>query len=376
MLKAAKHNGRAKKGDCMPSKARNAKVLLPWTAMLLVVWTVPGCGSKSGKLPTYMRPELLYLNDKPYGRLYVEVDSVEGVEVPDRLLDDLRVFLAKHCSKPDGIEIVRDKPIPVSEVKDVPMGPASVLYLDGPGPSSGVQPAYLHLFFYDTKTEFQHVLKNPHIPEFCPSAIRYNVNYGRSRQDQVAQFVLKHEAGHVLGLTRSTAHGDGAHCSNSRCLMNASPGWRSGFFGLILGIRIERELCADCRDDLELAKSENVDPELEFKGPFLIRRENGYSVASLPSRHILLPQSVEDRFEWRDVLARLKEGIRASDLRECAKNRTCLHFYAWRYADKDGSRQHMIDYTAMLAKAANDPCPFISREAAAALEKLKQEETE
>ena len=115
------------------------RVLLYRIAVVASAWMVSGCGPKSGKLPTYMQPELLYLNDQPYSRLYVEVDSVEGVEVPEQLLDDLRAFLSKHCSKPDGIEIVRDKPIPLSEIKDVPMGPASVLYLDGPDPNSSSQ---------------------------------------------------------------------------------------------------------------------------------------------------------------------------------------------------------------------------------------------
>ncbi len=355
----------------MLSGARNVKTQLFRIAASLIVCIVSGCAPKSGKLPTYMQPELLYLSDKLYSRLYVEVDSVEGVEVPERLLDDLRVFLGEHCSKPDGIEIVRDKPIALSEARELPMGPASVLYLDGPDPNSGPQPAYLHLFFYDTKTTFKRVLKNPHVPMLCPSAICYNIDYWRSRQDEVADFMLKHEAGHVLGLCNNTAHGDGAHCSNKRCRMNASPGWWSGL-EVLFGVRIERELCADCRDDLERGRSEDVGPELAFDGPFLIRREDGYFVASVPSRHILLPESMEGKFQWREVLADLKEDIRAADLSECAKRRSCLHFLVWRHRDRDNTAEH----AAMLTKAAEDPSPFISRRAAALLKELKQEQAE
>jgi hypothetical protein len=320
-----------------------------------------------------MQPDLLYLNDQPYSRLYVEVDSVEGVEVPEELLEELRVFLGKHCSKPDGIEIVRDEPIGLSEVKDVPMGPASVLWLDGPDPNSGSQPAYLHLFFYDTKTAFKRVLKNPHVPALCPTAICYNVNYCGSSQDKVAALFLRHEAGHVLGLCRNTAHGDGTHCRNNQCRMRASPGLLSGLW-LPFGGRIERELCADCRDDLERGRSEHVGGALEFKGPFLIRREEGYCVASLPSRQILLPQSMADEFQWREVLARLKKGMRAAGFSECLKNRHCLHFYVWPDRDRDGSGQSSIDQTALLTRAAEDPSPFISRKAAALLKKLRQEQ--
>jgi len=158
--------------------------------------------------------------------------------------------------------------------------------------------------------------------------------------------------------------------------MNKSPGWWSGFLGLLFGIRVERELCADCRDDLERWKSEDVGPELAFKGPFLIRREDGYFMASLPSRHILLPESMEDNFQWREVLAHLKEGIRAADLRECAKRRSCLHFYVWRRHDQDGSGQSMIDRTTLLTKATKDPSPYVSQKAAALLEELKREQAE
>lgn len=358
----------------MLSGARNVKTQLSRIVISLAVCAVSGCASKSGRLPTYMQPELLYLSDRPYSRLYVEVDSVEGVEVPEELLGDLRVFLGEHCSKPDGIEIVRDEPIPLSEAREWPMGPASVLYLDGPDPNSGPQPAYLRLFFYDTKRTFKRVVKNPHVPGLCPSAICYNVNYRRSRQDDVADFILKHEAGHVLGLCKNTAHGDGAHCSNDKCRMNASPGWWWGFFGCFFGGRIQRELCADCLDDLEAGKSEDAGPELEFEGPFLIRREDGYFVASLPSRHILLPESAEDKFRWREVLADLKEGIKASDLSECAKKSSCLHFRAGRSYAGDSSAQGAADYRAMLEKAVDDPSSFISSQAAKALEELKREE--
>jgi hypothetical protein len=323
-----------------------------------------------------MQPELLYLNDQPYSRLYVEVDSVEGVEVPEQLLDELRVFLARHCSKPDGIEIVRDKPIPLSDVKDIPMGVASILCLDGPDPNSGSQPAYLHLFFYDTKTAFKHVLKNPHVPGLCPSAICYNVDYCRSKQDEVADFMLKHEAGHVLGLCNNTAHGDGAHCSNKPCRMNKSPGWWSGFFGLLLGIRIERDLCADCRNDLERWRSGDVGPELEFDGPFLIRREDGYSVASLPYGIVLLPRSMEDNFQWQEALVVLKEYIRATDFSENPKKRNYSVWDLWYPHDHDHPRQSTIDRTALLTRAAKDPCPFVRRAAAKLEEQFEQEQAE
>ena len=72
--------------------------------MTLAFVIISGCGTKA-ILPTYMQPELLYLKEEPYKKLYVEVDIVEGTEVPDAWLDTLKEFLSTHCSKPDGIEI-------------------------------------------------------------------------------------------------------------------------------------------------------------------------------------------------------------------------------------------------------------------------------
>ncbi|UCE46383.1 MAG: hypothetical protein JSW47_12265 [Phycisphaerales bacterium] len=355
----------------MRLKARVAEALLYWITVVALAGVVTGCGSKSAKLPTYMRPELLYLNDQPYSRLYVEVDSVEDVKVSEELLDDLRVFLARYCSKPSGIEIVRDQPVALSEIRDMPMGAASILCLDGPDPNSGPQPAYLHLFFYDTKTSFKRTLKNPHTLGLCPSAICYNVDYCRSRQDEVGDFILKHEVGHVLGLSKNTAHSDGAHCTNHACLMNASPGWWSGFFGLLLGVRIRRELCADCRDDLERWRSEDVDPELAFKGPFLARREKGYSIACLPYCDLIIPAALEDDFDWREALAKLKEEIRGSDYGEHWRENAYMRGLC-RPDDTEEPPESMIDYLDIFAKAVEDPNPFVKRYAIAELARIKK----
>jgi hypothetical protein len=85
-------------------------------AIALASSVAGGCGPKSAKFPTYTQPELLYVTAQRYTRLYVEVDVLEGVEVPQRWLDELRGFLSQHCDKPDGITMVRDAPIPASAV--------------------------------------------------------------------------------------------------------------------------------------------------------------------------------------------------------------------------------------------------------------------
>ena len=89
----------------MNLEATGFKNLLLTFLTVLVFLIISGCGPRSAKIPTYMRPDLLYLKKQPYSRIYVEVDTVEGVEVPD--------------------------------------------------PNSGSQTAYLHVFFYNWKETFK-----------------------------------------------------------------------------------------------------------------------------------------------------------------------------------------------------------------------------
>lgn len=355
----------------MRLKARFVRVLLCRIAILAFVWIISGCGSKSAKLPTYMRPELLYLSDRPYSRLYVEVDKVEGVEVPDQWLDTLEEFLSTHCSKPDGIRIVRDKPIPFEDIKDLPIGPASILCLDGPDPNSGLQPAYLHLFFYAKDKIFKKTTKSPHVPFPCPSAIFYNVDYGY-RLDKMIKLTLPHEAGHVLGLCKNTEHSEGAHCTNKECLMRQSPDSLPSLALLLFGIPFRSDLCDDCLSDLEAYKSESANPNLTFDGPFLIRREDGYSVASLPYSDVLIPAALDDEFDWQKMLAKLKETIKETDLCEYWKKGAYRLWGLCRRDDTEATQESVIDYLDVLTRATGDPSPLVKRAALAELKRLKQ----
>ena len=353
----------------MALKARIFEALLYRIAVVLLVCVLSGCGSQSGQLQTYMRPELLYLSHQPYSRLYVEVDTIEGIEVPDRLLDDLKAFLGKYCSKPDGIEIVRDEPVPIPEVEALPISLASISCIDGPRPDSGPQPAYLHLFFYDTDMVFKRIRRNPNVPGFCPCAIFFNVDYAR----RWSTYLIKHEAGHVLGLCKNAVHGDGTHCRNHDCLMCAMPDLFSQLASLVASPP-GGQICADCRHDLELWKSEDAGSNLIFKGPFLIRREDGYSVASLPYCHILIPAPIEDKFDWQKTLLRIKEDLRGRDFSEYLKKGVYRIWGLGHPHNKDDSQDSTIDYFDILTKAAADPCPFVRRHAAEELEKLRQEQ--
>ena len=364
----------------MQLKARFCNVLLCPIVIVALTWTAAGCGSKSAKLPTYMRPELLYLSDRPYSRLYVEVDTVEGVEAPDQWLDELKAFLGKYCSKPDGIEVVRDPPVPISEVKGMPIGAASILCLDGPDPEGGSQPAYLHVLFYDRNIGLKAETKTPpHVVGYCPSGILFDVSYFRISKGKAEEFALKHELGHVLGLCKNPEHGDGSHCKNQGCLMYKSPGLLPSFV-LLLGSRVEKQLCAYCQRDLEIWKSPDVDPKLSFKGPFLIRREDGYSVVSLPYYDVIVSTNVES-IDWTEFLSitkdRMRERGRAVSIEDQKSRRRRWYFkgYWMDPPTKDASSESVTDdVIVLLRKAADDPSPLIKNFALGRLKELEQEQ--
>jgi len=357
----------------MPLNARIVKALVYWIAVVLLIGALSGCGPQSAQLPTYMRPELLYLNPQPYSRLYVEVDTIEGTEVTDQWLDELKSFLVKYCSKPDGIEIVSDEPVPISEIEGLPFGLASILCIDGPRPDIGQQPAYLHVFIYDTDLVFKQIKKNPHVSVFCPCSIFFNVDYAKRWH----KFIITHETGHLLGLCKNTVHGDRAHCRNHGCLMCETPDLFSQIIALVVPPP-DLHLCTDCQYEIEVSKSENIGSNLLFKGPFLIRRENGYSVASLPFCNFLIHESTEDKFDWRKALLHIKEGIKTfpKDSKKYLKSKKKGPNIWGLYLpnNKGALPMNTSEALSILTKATNDSCPVVRRNAAEGLEKLKQEQ--
>lgn len=357
----------------MPLNARIFKALVYRIAVVLLVCVLSGCGQQSAQLPTYMRPELLYLNHQPYSRLYVEVDTIEGTEVTDQWLDELKAFLSKNCSKPDGIEIVRDEPVSISEIEGLPFGLASILCIDGPRPNDREQPAYLHVFFYDTDLIYKRIKKNPFVSGFCPSAIFFNIDYA----EKWFRFIIKHETGHLLGLCKNTTHGDGTHCRNHGCFMCERPDLFSQIVSLVAPPTKGR-LCHDCRHDLELWKSDHVEPNLVFKGPFLTRREDGYSVASLPFCDLIIPVSIESVLDWNEALSHIKDKIKEaqSTLNKDCESKKTMWYVRGLYNPHNTNTPpgSVIDELAILKRAADDPSPPVKNYAIGKLKEFEQEQ--
>lgn len=351
-------------------------VLVPLLAMI-----AGGCGPKSAAFQAYMQPELAYLRDQPYTRLYVEVDVMEGVEVPAEWLDELEAFLARYCRKPDGITVVRDEPVPASAVVDLPMGLVTVLCTDGPPVDDTGRPAYLHVVFYDSNKWPRQQARPPHVYGTCPTAIVCDIDsVFRTFGGQAAGSVLKHEAGHVLGLSRSPEHGDGVHCRNPGCLMRPTPGIGTQI-GLLFRVPWKGRLCDACEHDLEASLSHASPENLSFLGPFLVRHEDEYDVIRLPNYDMLAIGPMEKAYDWQTMLARAKETIRRGFAEGTARQTVTRGRFkgmgTWRtMAPSAGNAPGTDRFRAILARAAQDPCPQIRKYAQRLLSQSAGEEAE
>lgn len=149
-------------------------------------------------------------------------------------------------------------------------------------------------------------------------------------------------------------------------------------FGLLLGSRVEKQLCADCQKDIKTLKSRDYDPKLSFQGPFLIRREDGYAVVSLPYYDVIVPTDIES-IDWTQFLSLTKDGIRerCAALNRDPRSSQRVWYFKGHWHDpppKDAFTENISnnDPVTLLRKAVNDPCPVVKRFAMAALEKHEQ----
>ncbi len=371
---------------------RIARRILQDLCLLVPVFLLCGCGTRQA-YPTYMHPELLYLQDRPYAKLHVEVDCIEGAEVPQEWLDELAAFFAEHCDKPGGITIARDEPIPLAEVTDLTITEAALLYTDGPPTTDDTPPAYVHVFCYDLDDGLSAVVRNPHVLPFYPTTIFFNVDYAHYLPGYVRGEMLQHEAGHVLGLSENRSHADGTHCRNRGCLMRRSEEVESEIIRWVssgVGAKFRHGLCDDCRRDLDSLRTDEITERLAFAGPFLVRREDGYSVASLPFC-ALIGTVDAGAFDWRGALefvqGRMTKSIsvrrespagtgkrtaaRTAGAKAPKKGRGYSIFWALPPKDEGSSLPTKDGLQALLAKVSEDPCPVTRGLARYALKKME-----
>lgn len=240
--------------------------------------------SSTLNIPDSWHPELLYLQDSPHDRLYVEIDAVAGCEPKESEVRTLRDFLVTHCTKPGGIEIVRNDVIPLSAAKGISAKALARRYLNGPDTNSISAAAFLYVLFYnDAHSADAAVTKrskpaNPHAEIWPYPTIYFNTRYLPS---MLRDEGLVHEAGHILGLARRSSD-KSLHCPNDSCLM------KSHLRILRVFVGSQKSICADCRAELTARAIQPPLKDIRFSGAVLVRAETHYHVLSLPDRITLI----------------------------------------------------------------------------------------
>jgi hypothetical protein len=292
-------------------KSRIVQIISAGIALLMTGCVVAPGGFRTVPLPqevTFLQPWLLNSSSSPYRSLYVEVDAVQGAEPPQEWLEGMEHFLKTECDKPGGVRVVRSNTITSREAAGASTGALALKYLDGPPPGS----AFLYVLYYNSSLNPALKTANPHAVVFpYPCAIFVDRNYNQAGfGDVLGGLILKHEAAHLAGAARSHSHGDGAHCRNRNCLMNPSFTYVPEMIAQGRVPTPQTDFCKDCLADMALWRTTPTPSNLRFNGPFLTRKENGYTVLTLPNTvHVHLGQGMIPLSQLRDAMRQAGTGL-------------------------------------------------------------------
>lgn len=291
----------------------------------------------------FWKPYLLFIQATPYPRLYVEVDAVEGLAPDDESLGRLRDFLAAHCAKPAGIQIVRHSLIPRTQARGMAPDALARKYLAGPDRDASTPPtAFIYVLFFDTALSRDPGTKatpgvagtaspqpavkpaNPHAnllpyPAIITIDPLFNGPLNAPKISRLTGPILQHEAGHLLGLGLNPAHASDSHCREKSCLMYREA--RLGellsgeLWGDVLGSHAVPglRLCANCEADAQAHAREPSPWNLCFVGPVLVRREAGYHVLALPGRLKLVVGPFAEQDAWEFARETHAEPVQAME---------------------------------------------------------------
>lgn len=334
--------------------------------VVLCALSVSGCASVgvSAPLPIHWRAEEVFLQPKPYDRLYVEVDRVAGCELSEALLTYLADDLFRLCDKPGGVYIERSDVISRDRAMGVHHDLLAVRHMRGP-PAGEAWTAYLYILFYDGRL-YGEGRERPHVSTIYPAAIFVDTSFRAMRGDLVAtgrQMIL-HEAGHILGLTKNREHSDGAHCTDSNCLMwpAISLTTLSRFFGTP-ALAVRKQFCRKCLDDLDTSRRSPVSraANVVFRGPVVMRQEQGYAVGALPG----FTYVHFGRVETLDVgVMQMSAEYAAASRLKRGRLRGAVGVSAESTADLYGLQR-------AVSRARRDPAPFVRQLAREAERRIK-----
>jgi hypothetical protein len=261
---------------------------------------LPGCATsrqagphKTKKDSRWSSPNALYFRAAPHPSLYVEVDVVKGSEPDDKALEELRSFLTTHCDKPSGITVQRSDVISVGAARGYTATALARKYVNGPPKTSGPAPAFLYVLFYNDALSVKSrpkatgkgasLLLIPNREVASPYAEMWPYpsiffNTGLTLWIEKSG-ILRHEAGHILGLADRQNRARGGHCANWRCAMQRGRDYVRNFSWL-LGPP-SRDFCAECRAELRERATNEAPANQSYVGPVLVRSEKGYHVLHL-----------------------------------------------------------------------------------------------
>lgn len=202
-----------------------------------------------------------FLTDTPYSSVIVEVDYVEGFAPTISARNSLEAFLEERLNKPGGVAIMLDDKIPVTGNQAMTAGDIRDLESQYRNQFSVDDRLAAYLIILDGKFEQESVLGlayyNTSMALF-EEVIRDNTGgLGQPSAATVEATVMRHEAGHLMGLVDNgtpaqTDHVDeerGAHCTTESCLMYYSVR-DAGFIGNLSGGNIP-SLGEFCLQDLK-----------------------------------------------------------------------------------------------------------------------------
>lgn len=339
-----------------------------FVCLLLLLVISNGCVSrkeppKMAQKPStsFWKPHRLYLDPLPHDRLYVEVDAVEGCEPSRAELQALGDVLQAHCRKPRGIEICQSSTIPKAEARGLSRRELARGWMNGP-PAGKRSPAYLYVLYYDDRlgSRKEAARAKPHTELLpYPSAIFINRGYRPLLKRWMMIPVIKHEAGHVLGLAMRPQNAQAAHCTETECLMQQNVAFHISRLLTGRDPVTQKTFCQHCLRQLETTSKQPPPTNLSFIGPVLVREQQGYRVLSLQGATALAIGGGRE--------AAAKDFLNQERNRKTGpgENPDQTFYYAW---IEDEIMKEPAKARACLDRACRDPYGIV-REAAKGLRK-------